>query len=267
MSPRIVDIKKDILPLRNLLLQHPVYQQLRHIDDLNILMEQHVFAVWDFMALLKALQFGLTSTNAPWMPIGNPKTRRLINEIVLEEESDIDIKGQPASHYEMYLQAMQQCGANTQQVERFIARLLNGYSHKELLKFNVEGLEKYTLEFVNTTFEIIHRGKLHEIAAAFTFGREDLIPDMFRSIVHDLDINFPGKLEAFRYYLDRHIELDEEVHTPLALQMISELCQEDDKKWQEAKAVAKTCLIARINLWNGIEESLKKRQMQSVVME
>ena len=264
MNEHIQDIKDSILPFRKLLLNHPVYQQMRHLDDLKILMEQHVFAVWDFMALLKALQFGLTSTNAPWMPIGNPKTRRLINEIVLEEESDIDIHGQPASHYEMYLQAMQQCGADTQQVERFINRLLKGYSHKELLKFNVEDIKDYTLTFVKTTFDIIHRGKLHEIAAAFTFGREDLIPDMFRSIVHDLDKNFPGKLDTFRYYLDRHIELDEEVHTPLAMQMISELCGKDDKKWQEAKEVAKVCLNARIKLWDGIEQSVKDRQLMSI---
>ena len=81
MNPKIAEIKDYIMPLRELLLQHPVYKQLRHLNDLNILMEQHVFAVWDFMALLKSLQFGLTSTNAPWMPIGNPKTRRLINEV------------------------------------------------------------------------------------------------------------------------------------------------------------------------------------------
>ncbi|MDA7768158.1 DUF3050 domain-containing protein [bacterium] len=265
MNERIEQIKKEISPFRKLLLRHPVYQQLRHLDDLKVLMEQHVFAVWDFMALLKALQHGLTSTNAPWIPIGNPKTRRLINEIVLEEESDIDIKGNPASHYEMYLDAMEQCEANTEQVKRFIARLLSGYSHKELLKFNVEQIEDYTLEFVNTTFTIIHRGKLHEIAAAFTFGREDLIPDMFRSIVHDLDKNFPGKLDALRYYLDRHIQLDEEVHTPLAMQMIEELCGEDATKWQEAKEVAKICLVARIKLWDGIEQSIKKRQMEEAV--
>ena len=266
MNPKIIEIKEHILPLRQLLLEHPVYHQLRHLGDLNILMEQHVFAVWDFMALLKSLQFGLTSTNAPWMPIGNPKTRRLINEIVLEEESDIDIEGNPSSHYEMYLQSMQQSGANTQQVERFIARLISGYSHKELLKFNVEQLKDYTLEFVNTTFEIIHRGKLHEIAAAFTFGREDLIPDMFRSIVSDLDKNFPGKLDTFRYYLDRHIELDEEVHTPLALQMIEELCGEDEQKWLEAKKVARECLKARIKLWDGIEHSIKERKIKEAIL-
>ena len=164
MNEKITEIKEAILPYRELLLRHPVYQQLRHLNDLNILMEQHVFAVWDFMALLKSLQFGLTSTNAPWMPIGNPKTRRLINEIVLEEESDIDINGNPSSHYEMYLQAMHQSGANTEKVERFIKRLLSGYSHKELLKFNVEQIEEYTLEFINTTFDIIHNGYSGKIA-------------------------------------------------------------------------------------------------------
>ena len=265
MNPRIEEIKSAVAPLRKLLLKHPVYHQLQHIDDLNVLMEQHVFAVWDFMALLKALQFGLTSTNAPWMPIGNPRTRRLINEIVLEEESDTDIHGNPSSHYEMYLQAMNQCGADTTQVQRLIERLLKGYSHKELLKFNVEHLQEYTLTFVNSTFEIIHRGKLHEIGAAFTFGREDLIPDMFRAIVNDLDKNFPNKLDAFRYYLDRHIELDEETHTPMAMEMMEELCGEDDQKWQEVKLIAIDSLRARIALWDGIEQSIKNRQMEAAI--
>ena len=165
----------------------------------------------------------------------------------------------------MYLQAMEQCGANTEQVQRLISRLLKGYSHKELLKFNVENLEEYTLTFVRSTFEIIHRGNLHEIGAAFTFGREDLIPDMFRAIVNDLDKNFPNKLDAFRYYLDRHIELDEETHTPMAMEMMEELCGEDDKKWEEVKQIAIKSLQARIALWDGIEQSIKNRQMQAAI--
>ena len=265
MNPYIQNIKDSIAPYRKLLLQHPVYQQLRHIDDLKVLMEQHVFAVWDFMALLKALQFGLTSTNAPWMPIGNPKTRRLINEIVLEEESDMNMQGEPASHYEMYLDAMEQCGADTAQVKRLIARLLAGYSHSELISFNVEQLEDYTLEFVKSTFEIIHKGALHEIAAAFTFGREDLIPDMFRAIIADLDKNFPGKLDSFHYYLDRHVHLDEETHTPMAMQMMEELCGDDEIKWEEAKQVAINSLKARIALWDGIEQGIKNRQLAAAI--
>ena len=258
MNPKIAEIKDYILPLRELLLEHPVYKQLRHLNDLNILMEQHVFAVWDFMALLKSLQFGLTSTNAPWMPIGNPKTRRLINEIVLEEESDIDIKGNPSSHYEMYLQAMQQSGANTQQVERFISRLLLGYSHKELLKFNVERIKEYTLEFVNTTFEIIERKKLHEIASAFTFGREDLIPDMFIEILKNSDAE-NKKYNKLIYYLERHIEIDGDEHGPLSLKMVAELCGNDSQKWDEAQVVAKKSLEKRILLWDAISDLIEKK--------
>ena len=265
MNAYIKDIKTTISPFRDLLLTHPVYQQLRHLDDLKVMMEQHVFAVWDFMALLKALQFGLTSTNAPWMPIGSPKTRRLINEIVLEEESDINNKGEYASHYEMYLDAMEQCGADTTQVKRLVARLLSGYSHKELISFNVEQLEEPTLEFVRSTFKIIHRGKLHEIAAAFTFGREDLIPDMFRAIINDLDKNFPGKLDALRYYLDRHVHLDEETHSPMAMQMIEELCGDDEKKWNDVKRISIQSIKARLALWDGIEQGIKNRQLAAAV--
>ena len=265
MNPHIQNIKESINPYIKLLLQHPVYQQLRHIDDLKVLMEQHVFAVWDFMALLKALQFGLTSTNAPWMPIGNPKTRRLINEIVLEEESDMNIQGEPSIHYEMYLDAMEQCGADTAQVRRLIDRLLAGYNHEELIAFNVEQLEDYTLEFVKSTFEIIHKGALHEIAAAFTFGREGLIPDMFRAIIADLDKNFPGKLDSFRYYLDRHVHLDEETHTPMAMQMMEELCGDDERKWEDARQVAINSIKARIALWDGIEQGIKNRQLAAAV--
>ena len=121
------------------------------------------------------------------------------------------------------------------------------------------------MEFVKSTFEIIHKGELHEIAAAFTFGREDLIPDMFRAIIADLDKNFPGKLDSLRYYLDRHVHLDEETHSPMAMQMIEELCGEDERKWEDAKQVAINSLKARIVLWDGIEQGIKNRQLAAAV--
>ena len=82
-------------------------------------MEYHVYAVWDFMSLLKALQIELTCTTLPWKPVGDTKIRRLINSIVLEEESDVDADGNPSSHYEMYLDAMIECGADTKKIESF----------------------------------------------------------------------------------------------------------------------------------------------------
>src|ERR1700761_1172259 len=109
---RIIQLKAEIEPLRQQLIQHELYRNIRTIDDLNIFMEHHIFAVWDFMSLLKSLQQTLTSTNLPWMPVGDANTRYLINEIVLGEESDVDAEGNRMSHFELYLDAMQQAGSS-----------------------------------------------------------------------------------------------------------------------------------------------------------
>ena len=112
INTQIAEYKKDVV-------NHPLYNQLNTIEDVQKLMEIHVYAVWDFMSLLKGLQIELTCTTLPWKPVGDTKIRRLINSIVLEEESDVDADGNPSSHYEMYLDAMIECGADTKKIESF----------------------------------------------------------------------------------------------------------------------------------------------------
>ncbi|MHA6248973.1 DUF3050 domain-containing protein [Pontibacter sp. CAU 1760] len=254
MNNRIEALQQALREHRKRLLQHNVYQSLQTLDDLKLFMEHHVFAVWDFMSLLKALQRDLTCVTLPWVPTGSPSTRRLINEIVLEEETDVDQEGNPISHFELYLRAMDEAGANKALIEQLLQSLSDGNTVNSALdKVGIDASVKY---FVRNTFSVINSGKPHAVAAAFTFGREDLIPDMFRHLIADLNERFPGKLSTFIYYLDRHVQLDEEVHTPLALQMVSELCGDDDDKWQEALDVSKSCIEQRIELWNGIRSLL-----------
>jgi len=250
----IEGLQQQLAPARQQLVDHGVYHTLTSLDDLRVFMQHHVFAVWDFMSLLKALQRELTCVTLPWVPKGNPATRRLINDIVLEEETDVDPEGRPSSHFELYLRSMQECGADTQPVERLLAALAAGKSVAHAL--DAAQVPASVREFVLSTFAIIDSGKPHAVAAAFTFGREDVIPDMFRHLVGDLQRRFPGQLDTFAYYLNRHIELDEEVHTPLAQQMVRELCGTDAQKWQEAAAVAAECMQARVALWNGIQVDL-----------
>ncbi|WP_139924408.1 DUF3050 domain-containing protein [Hymenobacter sp. DG01] len=253
-SDSIAELQAALSPAREQLVAHGVYHSLHSLSDLRVFMQHHVFAVWDFMSLLKALQRELTCVEVPWVPRGNPATRRLINDIVLEEETDVDPEGNPASHFELYLRSMRECGADTAPIERLLAALAAGDTVGEaLVKAQAPASVQ---EFVLDTFRIIESGKPHAVAAAFTFGREDVIPDMFRHLVHDLRQRFPGQLDTFTYYLDRHIQLDEEVHTPLAQQMVRELCGTDAQRWQESRAVAVRCMQARVALWDGIRADL-----------
>ncbi len=254
MNNRIEALQYALKGHRERLLRHNVYQSLETMEDLKLFMEHHIFAVWDFMSLLKALQRDLTCVTLPWMPVGSPSTRRLINEIVLEEETDVDQDGNPVSHFELYQRAMDEAGADKTLIEQLLQRISEGKSVNSALdNIRIDASVKY---FVRNTFSVINSGKPHVVAAAFTFGREDLIPDMFRNLIGDLSERFPGKLDTFIYYLDRHVQLDEEVHTPLALQMVAELCGDDDDKWQEALEVSQACIEQRIELWDGIRNLL-----------
>ena len=245
MNPRIKIINNNISQYRDTIVNHPLYKSLKSTDHISVMMQYHVYAVWDFMSLLKAMQDKLTCTRSPWKPIGDNKVRRLINSIVLEEESDLDEEGNPSSHFEMYIEAMKECGAQTKKIEKFISKI-----DKNLISSGTTEIDN----FLKSTFAIIDTDEIHKIAAAFTFGREDLIPDMFTSIVEDL--NAENKLNKFVYYLERHIELDGGEHGPLAFQLISDLCGEDDQKWKDVEETAITCLIAREKLWDAILEAI-----------
>jgi hypothetical protein len=251
----IETINHSIQTQKEALLQHPLYNKVQTIEDLHRFLESHVYAVWDFMSLLKALQSKLTCTTTPWFPTANTETRYLINEIVVAEESDLTLDGRRQSHYEMYLEAMQDCGANIVEVEQFLAtiRSLNNI----FVAIKTSDLHPNIKAFLDFTFRVIEEGKAHEIAAAFTFGREDLIPSMFTAILKNFQANFPKTdLRKLIYYFERHIELDADEHGPMAMQMITELCGTDAQKWKEVEVVSILALEKRIGLWDAIEESI-----------
>ena len=249
MKKNMHDFEKELAPLRAALTHHPLYTKIQTIEDIQIFMEQHVFAVWDFMSLVKKLQIELTTTQIPWVPSKYPTAGRLINEIVWGEETDLNKDGEIMSHFEMYVQAMQEAGADISSIQILIEDLSKGHSIDAIIA--AQDLTPFVKEFIQFTFSTIATNKIHAIAAVFTFGREDLIPDMFIAMVKNLRKE-GVPLKHLIYYLDRHIEVDGDEHGPMALQMIEELCQGDPQKISEAIAAAKTALEMRIKLWDGI---------------
>jgi hypothetical protein len=207
------------------------------------------------MSLLKALQNKLTCTSTPWLPTGNPEIRYLINEIVVAEETDLTLDGTRQSHFEMYVDAMTQCGASTTQINAFLKNVEE--TKNIFVSIKQSDLHPNVKAFLDFTFRIIEEGKSHKIAAAFTFGREDLIPSMFNEILRNFQENFPKTdLSKLIYYFERHIEIDADKHGPMAMQMIAELCGDDALKWEEVKETSIIALEKRIALWDAIEEKI-----------
>jgi hypothetical protein len=247
-ASRLHQLRDSTLDIRRKIEGHALYREIQSVADLRWFMQLHVFAVWDFMSLLKALQNSLTSISVPWVPSPYPTSCRLINEIVLGEESDTYKDGH-CSHFEIYLEAMREAGADTGPIRRLVAELRAGSQFAEALAAADVPDEAQT--FVRSTFALIDAGKPHITAAAFTFGREDLIPAMFLKIVRDLRLGFAG-LAEFEYYLERHIEVDGDSHGPMALRMLEDLCGEDERRWTEASQAARNALQARLKLWDAI---------------
>ena len=258
MQNRLEKLRQDINPLREQLVHHPLYSRIGSLPDLRLFMQYHVFAVWDFMSLLKSLQKQLTCIDLPWIPKGSATTRYLINEIVTGEESDIDQHGNRTSHFELYLDAMRQAGSNTMAIDGLIRELSEHRSIGEAL--HAHNIPGPVLDFVHNTFDTIASGKAHVQAAVFTFGREDLIPGMFVSFVRELNKQAADQAGIFQYYLERHIEVDGDHHSHLAYQMTEELCGDNEESWNEATIAVKSALAARISLWDAIVAGINSRQ-------
>ena len=246
---------ENIASTQGRLVNHKIYNKIESIDDLKIFMENHIYAVWDFMSLLKGLQINLTCTKNPWTPVENTEEARFINEIVLEEETDRISGGIVTSHFELYLESMKEIGAETSQINNFISVIKESSDYRKTINdFNIHADIK---SFLNFTFDIIESGESHKIASAFTFGRENVIPDMFIGLVKGLNEKNSDIANKFVYYLERHIELDGDNHGPIALQMIENLCGDDEKKWEEVTEIAKESIQMRIKLWDHICKEIK----------
>jgi hypothetical protein len=236
---------------------HDIFTSLNTLEQLRIFMEHHVFAVWDFMSLLKALQEKLAPHGCPWLPSRNPQAVRFINEIVLEEESDLARPGTPneyASHFEIYLNSMREVNASTFAIEHFLDLVrLRGLD----VALQAESVPLSAKQFMGSTFQTIQFGKVHEIASSFAYGRENLVPVMFLRILENSQIT-NTQAPLFYYYLERHAHLDGEQHGPMAENLLNSLVDGDATKLQEANLAAEKSVVSRMRFWDDVLREVSK---------
>ncbi|NJM68880.1 MAG: DUF3050 domain-containing protein [Scytonema sp. RU_4_4] len=248
MSERYSQLIERISYLKNTLVNHPIYTELHDLYSLQLFMESHIFAVWDFMSLIKTLQTKLTCVTVPWIPPKDIFSARLINDIVLAEETDEVLPGRFISHFDLYVAGMHEIGANTIPIQSFVRQLQDGKSVQYALE-NIK-IPSATKAFVLSTMKATSQS-IHEVAATFLFGREDVIPSMFRRILQSLD-NSKLDCQQLSLYLERHTYLDEDVHGPMGEQLLKNLCEDNDEKWEQSTIAAQKALLSRISLWNGV---------------
>lgn len=242
---------------RGALFTHRLYRSLDGLEDVQTFMAHHVFAVWDFMSLLKRLQSHVTCVSAPWRPVGDGLVRRFINEIVLEEESDEVTPGHYASHFEIYLAAMDQAGADRSGISAFLQGLEAGLEVEEALRH--PAVPEGARAFVTQTWRTISTSGIHCVAASFAFSRESIIPDMFEPLVASLSEAHPGKLDGLLWYMRRHIALDGDLHNDLAQRLAAVMMKGSAERWSEGTEGVRESLLARIALWDAVVDMNQRR--------
>lgn len=246
-------ITTELSALKGALSEHSIYRSVRTPEQLRSFMEHHVVCVLDFMSIVKSLQRDLTCMGPVWLPPANPEVARFINEIVLDEETDEEFPGEgPRSHFEWYVEAMDEMGADTGPIRGLCADLAGGTAPVEALERSA--LPAAAREFGAVTFRALEQ-PLHVRAAVFFHGREDIIPRMFLPLVRELRA---GGLscELLVGYLERHIEADGEHHGPLARRLLDELCGGEPSRVAAAEQAAVEAVEARRALWDATCEAL-----------
>jgi hypothetical protein len=249
----------DLAPIEDLqreLNAHPVYTAVSDIADLRVFMSHHVFAVWDFMSLIKYLQRTVAPTTTPWMPQTDPAVVYFINQLVLEEESDqIETEAgiQYSSHFALYLRAMAEIGADAAAPQRFLDKVQRDGLDAALYADETPLPSRY---FSETTFCFIREDKPHAAAAALAVGRERIIPDMFRRLLQANGVD-AAQAPIFHQYLSRHIHLDEDFHGPLSMRLLEGLCGDDPTRLEEAATAAQEAVCARIRFWDGVLKAIR----------
>ena len=246
----------SLTPLKEKLANHRIFERINSIEELKVFMEHHIFAVWDFMSLLKKLQKDLVPSGSPWVPNPNGNLVRFINEIVMEEESDQAYNNGAeisyTSHYQIYLDAMTEVGASTETILRFVEMVKSEGINSAMQKINLPEPSRLVMSH---TFKLINEGKSHEIAASFAIGRESIVPLMFKRILDQSKLE-DDQVPVFRYYLVRHAELDGDHHGPMAHKLLENMSEGDPEIQQEIIEQAIKSIEQRIFFWDGVLDAL-----------
>jgi hypothetical protein len=256
MSAWIQSLEDQLAPLQQQIAAHPLINALTTRAALDCFMTHHVFAVWDFVCLLKTLYARIGCVSVPWFPPQDADSVHFLSSILLDEESDqLPHHPERCAHFDLYRHAMQQCGANTQPIVQFLYRLQQGHTLAQALQASEIPLA--ARRFVESTWAFFTE-PTPAIAAAFVFGREAMVPQLFTPLLAQMERHAIPRCGLFKDYLTRHIAIDSAAHYPQALKMLEHLCRDSAEDWRMVQKAAEQALTERLRFLSGIHDALQK---------
>tara|TARA_B100000674_G_C37892488_1_gene939672 strand:+ start:559 stop:1395 length:837 start_codon:yes stop_codon:yes gene_type:complete len=256
-KPKEFTPDREVRRLMKQVHEHPIFSALTDERSLSLFMSHHVYAVWDFMSLVKSVQAHVAPCTIPWIPGTDNSVVKAINEIVLSEESDVNMNGTGScSHYELYLESMKEIGVPITDIVEFVENVrCKGLS--EVISYNPN---HPAYKFVGETFKTIIEKDPLIISCWFAYGREKIIPGMFTSALSKLGMS-RQQAPHFYYYLERHTELDGDEHSHFAQQLVDHFCKQDESKIKIAQSACKEAIKVRIQFWDGVLEAIKSSKL------
>lgn len=215
------------------------------------------------MILLKRIRVEFNEYNYPLDPAfwiqyddeGN--LYRALNQIIIDEESDITpVEGVYKSHFNLYLDAMVEIGAPLTIIDDILSYNYqiespkNIYSTFELSENYCEKCKEYDDEVL----DIVQDPDVIPTLVYFVYGREAIIPGMFKKIL-DVVKDVPGT-ESLQFYLKRHIEVDADSHSNLAKYILDKFVERTEYTAGNIEQLKNEAIAHRIKLWDAIADEI-----------
>lgn len=245
-------LHRELVAAADAVSRHPLFEALHTMEHARRFMNFHVWCVWDFMCIAKSVQLSLGCFELPWKPTRYPYELRLINKLLTSEETDLPSSGRPASHFELFLEAMAEASADTGPIKIFIHLLNTGGSVNDALYHC--GADRHSATFVKRTLTSI-AGPAHVRAAILCLAREELVPRMLSSLSETF-LRL-GSLAKFRQYVDRHVALDFGEHGSIGADILRSLTRPDPALLEEGIRAATQSIIWRHEYLDNILANIK----------
>ena len=239
---------------------HKLYERIYNEQALRLFVEHHVICVWAYNFLLRQIHQEVVALVHPLNSQAQKEAIRLVSKIILEEEVEEQHDGSLLSHLEIYLEAMQDLGADISPVVCFFDMQEAGYTWQEALK---HANFSAPVALYARKISRLAQQPIHERAAALFYEGEPYIPDSFLEQLGQMGTK--AKVNRLLDYFERHIEGLKRPGFSASGRLVEIFCGDNELLNEDAEKAAEQAMKNRIELWDHLLELVMQLPMTDCI--